>query len=155
MKTKVVHSKSKLTWNIIGTKLGAKFKVARCPYIKIEGCEKTSTREKAAALDIAEFISKSLEVYHVRKGEQRTGLRCDHCGGEILDFQKVLHEGCVELRGVPVDGEPSQRPYVDTDCDETPPDGEQKEIIHTKCDKRIEECECADATVKIVEEQEE
>ena len=197
------------------------------------------------------------------EGDQRTGLRCDHCGDEILDFQKALHEGCAkladeqnvaphinqrsrsmdiyisskltqgepmtnkkvaELKGLNWDGSESQagyhvvypnpdgtmyhswcpteafelanrkvteqelamidnamyaptpstsiavgassqRPYVEPETDGpdsdidlaplAPTDEEEKEIIHTKCDKRIEECECADATVKIVEEQEE
>lgn len=55
-KTQVVHSKSKQAFNVIGTELGRKYKIARCPYIKT-GDEIIDTREKAEALEIAEFIS--------------------------------------------------------------------------------------------------
>lgn len=30
----VKHSESKTAWNVIGTVLGGKYKVARCPYVK-------------------------------------------------------------------------------------------------------------------------
>lgn len=35
IKTLIKHSESKNAWNIIGTKLGGKYKIARVPYIKI------------------------------------------------------------------------------------------------------------------------
>jgi intein-encoded DNA endonuclease-like protein len=51
IKTKVVHSQSKSAWNVIGTTLGAKYKIARVPYVQgING-------ERKEALDHAEFIS--------------------------------------------------------------------------------------------------
>ena len=56
-KTKVVHSKSKTSWNVIGTVLGAKYKRAVCPYV-VTGSEITDTREKAEALEDAMSISK-------------------------------------------------------------------------------------------------
>lgn len=31
MKTKVVHSESKLAWNVVGTQCGRKYKIARVP----------------------------------------------------------------------------------------------------------------------------
>jgi len=33
IRTKVVHSTSKLAWNIVGTKLGGKYKIAIVPYV--------------------------------------------------------------------------------------------------------------------------
>lgn len=45
------HSKSKMAWNVIGTTLGAKYKVAIVPYFH--------ELEKEEAMEIAEFISKS------------------------------------------------------------------------------------------------
>jgi len=33
IKTKVVHSKSNLAWNVVGENLANKFKIARIPYI--------------------------------------------------------------------------------------------------------------------------
>lgn len=29
----VKHSESKAAWNVVGTKLGGKYKIARCPYV--------------------------------------------------------------------------------------------------------------------------
>ncbi len=57
IKTKVVHSKSKDAWNVVGTKLPGKYKIARIPYL-ITGNEVIDTREKAEALFHAEFISR-------------------------------------------------------------------------------------------------
>lgn len=33
IKTKVVHSQSKAAWNVIGAKLGGKYKIAQIPYV--------------------------------------------------------------------------------------------------------------------------
>ena len=49
--TAVKHSESKIAWNVIGTTLGAKYKVAIVPYFH--------ELEKEEAKEIAEFISKS------------------------------------------------------------------------------------------------
>lgn len=56
IKTKVVHSESKTAWNVIGTRIPGKFKIARVPY-DICGNEIIDTRIKAEALHHAEFIS--------------------------------------------------------------------------------------------------
>lgn len=58
IKTKVVHSISKLAWNVVGTYLGGKHKIARCPYIIVDGSEITSTRNKHEAMEHALFISE-------------------------------------------------------------------------------------------------
>ena len=60
IQTEVVHSKTKTAWNVIGTVLGCKYKIARIPYYISEGMEKTNTREKMEALEHAEFISYCL-----------------------------------------------------------------------------------------------
>jgi hypothetical protein len=57
IKTKVVHSQSKSSWNIVGTDLAGKFKIARIPY-NVTGNEIIDTKEKSEALLHAEFISK-------------------------------------------------------------------------------------------------
>jgi hypothetical protein len=57
IKTKVVHSKSKQAWNVIGTALGGKYKIAMVPYVVTDN-EIIDTKEKAEALHHAEFISK-------------------------------------------------------------------------------------------------
>jgi len=56
IKTKVVHSESKQAWNVIGTSLGNKYKIARIPYLTI-GNEIIDTIEKSEALKHAKFIS--------------------------------------------------------------------------------------------------
>jgi hypothetical protein len=63
MKTKVVHSQSKTAWNIIGTELGGKFKIARIPYVCIDD-EIHDTMQKSEALKIALFVSKSMQNYN-------------------------------------------------------------------------------------------
>jgi hypothetical protein len=61
LSTKVVHSESNDAWNVVGTKWGGKYKIARCPYIVDrtmgEYSEIINTKEKAEALTCAEFIS--------------------------------------------------------------------------------------------------
>ncbi len=57
LKTKVKHSKSKNAWNVIGIGLGSKHKIARIPYLIIEGNVIMSEIEKNEALRHAEFIS--------------------------------------------------------------------------------------------------
>jgi hypothetical protein len=57
IKTKVVHSESKNAWNVIGTSLGAKYKIARIPYLTT-GNEIIDATEKSEALRHAKFISE-------------------------------------------------------------------------------------------------
>ena len=67
MKTKVVHSQSKTAWNVVGTMPGCKYKIARVPYMVVPDNEIYTTREKAEALEIAMFISASLDRWEVRE----------------------------------------------------------------------------------------
>jgi hypothetical protein len=55
--TDVKHSESKNVWNIIGSGLGAKYKIARIPYLVIEGAEIMTEIERSNALKHAKFIS--------------------------------------------------------------------------------------------------
>ena len=66
MRTKAVHSQSKLAWNVIGTELGLKYKIARVPY---EQCDNDilNTRWKHEALEIAMHISKSMETFKTKE----------------------------------------------------------------------------------------
>lgn len=57
IKTKVVHSKSKPSWNIVGTTLGGKFKIAQIPYV-VTTDEDVNLINKAEAVDHANFISE-------------------------------------------------------------------------------------------------
>ena len=50
IETQVVHSQSKSAWNVIGTRLGGKYKIARVPY----GCcdhEGITDRNREEALN--------------------------------------------------------------------------------------------------------
>lgn len=58
IKTKVVHSQSKQAWNVVGTTLGGKYKIAQIPYVVLPENEMASTRLKYEALQHAEFISR-------------------------------------------------------------------------------------------------
>lgn len=59
IKTKVVHSKTKPAYNVIGTTLGSKFKIARIPYLVDENLsEDWNNREMDEAKAHAEFISR-------------------------------------------------------------------------------------------------
>ncbi len=56
IKTKVVHSKTNPAWNVVGTSLGEKYKIARIPYVVSEVMEVLDqTRDEA--FEHAEFIS--------------------------------------------------------------------------------------------------
>lgn len=56
IKTKVVHSQTKASWNIIGEELGSKYKIARVPYIVLDSQE-LSDRNRIEAFEHATFIS--------------------------------------------------------------------------------------------------
>ena len=55
--TEVKHSESKNAWNVIGTDLGGKYKIARVPYLVVENSDIMTTRNKAEALEHAMYIS--------------------------------------------------------------------------------------------------
>lgn len=56
IKTKVVHSEKNFAWNVIGTQLGAKHKIARIPYPFSED-KNVFNRAKQEAFEHATFIS--------------------------------------------------------------------------------------------------
>lgn len=58
IKTTVVHSKSKAAWNVIGTRLGGKYKIARIPYVIVGSSEIETAKNKQEALVHAQFISQ-------------------------------------------------------------------------------------------------
>jgi len=66
MKTRVVHSQSKLAWNVVGTELGLKYKIARVPYEQSED-EILNTRFKNEALEIAMHISESMKTFNTKE----------------------------------------------------------------------------------------
>ena len=56
IRTKVIHSKTKNAWNIVGKNINKKYKIARIPYLVCED-EKMNTRSKSEALKHANFIN--------------------------------------------------------------------------------------------------
>lgn len=54
---KVVHSQSKAAFNVVGTKAGAKYKLARIPYEVHKNDKELNKREYDEALDHANFIA--------------------------------------------------------------------------------------------------
>lgn len=54
--TKVVHSQKNPAWNVIGTALGGKYKIARVPYGSSEN-PTIDSRERLEAFEHALFIS--------------------------------------------------------------------------------------------------
>lgn len=62
IKTDVVHSGTKAAWNVIGTTLGKKYKIARVPY-HISGTHlKLDHIAKQEAFEHAEFISHCFNI---------------------------------------------------------------------------------------------
>ncbi len=57
MKTKVMHSLTKSAWNVVGTTLGEKYKIARFPY-QTGVTEKLDEINRKEAFEHAEFTSK-------------------------------------------------------------------------------------------------
>lgn len=77
----IKHSKSKDAWNIVGTKLGERYKVAVCPYIREKELSiDWNTRELCEQKANAQLISKAPELLEamqefcdrVDKGEVRS-----------------------------------------------------------------------------------
>ena len=58
IKTKVVHSQTKPAYNVVGTSLGNKYKIARIPYlVNSDLSEEWNNKEMDEAKNHAEFIS--------------------------------------------------------------------------------------------------
>jgi hypothetical protein len=64
IKTKVIHSKSSPAWNVVGTKLGGKYKIAKVPYLPSESME-VLDKERDEALEHATFISYCFNNSHI------------------------------------------------------------------------------------------
>jgi len=58
-KVKVQHSFSKSAWNIVGTSLGHKYKIARFPYFTFDNIDLT-TKERTEAFNHAQFCANAI-----------------------------------------------------------------------------------------------
>ena len=85
IKTKVVHSKSKDAWNVIGTELGKKHKIAVVPYMVSETLQIVNERNKKEALQHAQFISDCFN-----KKQIKVIKRSDIIDEEALNFGNEL-----------------------------------------------------------------
>lgn len=56
IKTRVIHSQTKAAWNVVGEKMGGKYKIARVPYVVVDNAV-VSERNRIEAFEHAEFIS--------------------------------------------------------------------------------------------------
>lgn len=65
-KWRVKHSESKDAWNVIGTELGSRYKIARCPYLVCHS-EIVNLREKTEQLANAKLISFAPEMLEMLK----------------------------------------------------------------------------------------
>jgi len=74
IKTKVVHSQSKTAWNIIGERLGGKYKIARIPYLVVDDSEILTTKNKYEALLLVRSFSMNANDSAMRSA----GLRGAH-----------------------------------------------------------------------------
>jgi hypothetical protein len=59
--TKVVHSQSKYAWNVVGTKLGGKYKIAIVPYVPSSD-EDVTLLNRQEAYEHAMFISNAFNT---------------------------------------------------------------------------------------------
>lgn len=66
--TAVVHSQSVSAWNVVGTELGKKFKIARVPYYIMTDNPEYSARQKEEAYTHAMYISQCFNKYEELKG---------------------------------------------------------------------------------------
>lgn len=88
----IVHSESKPAVNVIGTVLGGKYKIARCPYIICEDTEITE-RDRKEALANAKLIAAApdlLEALEELHGKtlyklDASGKRDTHMDYELFD----------------------------------------------------------------------
>ena len=78
----IKHSESNSQWNVIGTILGGRYKIARCPYL-ISDLDWLNEKEKLEQLANAKLIScapemldmlKKCEVYIERSNTHQTNL---------------------------------------------------------------------------------
>jgi len=72
IQTRVVHSESKHAWNVIGTELGTKYKIARVPYEVIVNSQVLTDRQKQEAYEHAVFISSCFNAAYEEEQHIRT-----------------------------------------------------------------------------------
>lgn len=56
----VKHSETKSAWNIVGTRISEKYKIARLPYVADDNFPQITTSNRKLAFDTATFLAKCL-----------------------------------------------------------------------------------------------
>ena len=56
----VKHSETKSAWNIVGTEIGGKYKIARIPYIADDRFPEICSSNRKAAFDTAMYLTDCL-----------------------------------------------------------------------------------------------
>ena len=76
-KWKVVHSESKTAFNVVGTVLGGKHKIARCPYVEYAGYPKASQADKNESEANAKLIAHAPELLDALQHTLEVLYECD------------------------------------------------------------------------------
>jgi hypothetical protein len=63
-RVEVKHSESKTAWNIVNTRLGGRYKIARVPYISSDSVV-LHKREMEESLAIAKFIAQKINAENI------------------------------------------------------------------------------------------
>jgi hypothetical protein len=84
----VKHSESKTAFNVIGTVLGGKYKIARCPYVVTNNGNGIDKKEKAEAEANAKLISTAPEMLDALYEAKNTIRR--------LKLSMMAHPDCQE-----------------------------------------------------------
>ena len=86
IKWEVRHSETKDAWNVVGTEIGAKYKIARCPYLVIDYLSKEyNEAQKKESQQIAQLISCAPEMLEML---ERIVLMTQTCQGTFEDFRE-------------------------------------------------------------------
>jgi len=96
-KAKVMHSESKDAWNVIGTVLGGRWKIARFPYLQIEGSQDYNEKEKIEQYSNAMLLADAINTTNDSK----------RLPSELLQSNQELLEALEECFGrLPINTKP-------------------------------------------------
>lgn len=94
----VKHSESKPAYNVIGTVLGSKYKIARCPYIitgdpVIDEREMKESEANARLIAAARTMIEALQnLYNIVKYDEQNQDLTDALHGAYIAIQKATKE---------------------------------------------------------------